>query len=315
MPIKRSKQSISKKQKLKNKLYCLVDGVLTPMVYQDKGEDGLDYYNDLMVSSPKRTMQQSASFPRHSYSRIVEHNVETTTTTPQAGTVTTHADVTIKPVFLFDYSKQVVELSDKLATWKSCYGAYTLSNGTSNLAPKLGKRAGGVNDQSSIYFDGDQSTGDYLSSSANITLSGDFTIFIYFTIEQEKYVRFVGKASDANVYISFNDDANMQFHFGLASSKTYTISMGSSTLSRDTGTLVTVQRSGTTLYLRKDGLPIGSTTIATDDLVIDQVGRIGTSSFTFGGNIHYMSGYDGYISTKLKTIEDSIITHSEKATL
>ena len=80
-------------------------------------------------------------------------------------------------------------------------------------------------------------------------------------------------------------------------------------------TLITVQRKGTTLTVRKNRKQIGSTTVDTDDLVIDQVARWGTSSLTFGGNISYLAGYDGCINTKLLSMERAIINHSQKATL
>ena len=314
MSIKSGKLSAQKKNIVVNKLYCLVDGVLTPMVYTEKGEDGNEYYNELMISSPKRIIQISSSAPRHSFPLLTEFNVATTTTTAQKGTVTTFADVTIQPVFLFDYKKQVIQSASRLATWASCYGGFILSNSTSNLAPKLGRKAGGVNEESSIYFDGNHSEGDFVSSSANITMSGDFTLFLHFVYEQEKYIRLLGKSSDANVYVGFNEDANRNFHFGLGSGKTYTISMGDDALTA-APTLITVQRKGTTLTVRKNRKQIGSTTVATDDLVIDQVARWGTSNLTFGGNISYLAGYDGCITTKLVSIERAIINHSQKARL
>ena len=137
----------------------------------------------------------------------------------------------------------------------------------------------------------------------------------YFRPNNEKYVRILGSSSDSNIFLSFNEDANRNLHFGLGSGKTHAISLGTGAIGFDKEYQVTIQRSGTTLYARVNGTQVATATVTTDDFVVDQVGRVGTSVLTFGGHIMNLSIYDGYITSKLPYLEKGITKTSSKAQL
>jgi hypothetical protein len=152
-----------------------------------------------------------------------------------------------------------------------------------------------------------------MTFSSSVTLEKDFTIFLCLKPHSPKYIRILGNSSDSDVYLTFHDDANLNFHFGLGSGKTYTIDYklaAGGALERNTKILLTIQRSGTTLYLRKDGVAIGSVTVADDDFVFNQLGRKGTETYTLPAHLSHLSIYNGYIQRNLSNIENSLMTES-----
>ena len=62
-------------------LYCLVDGVYTKMVYQEKDFDGSYFYNELRVTPTKKASRLKSLTPSTSRKRLTE-TVTTTTQTP-----------------------------------------------------------------------------------------------------------------------------------------------------------------------------------------------------------------------------------------
>ncbi len=297
-------------------LYCLIDGIYTNVIYEQLAVDGEYYYKKLNVTNPAKLQKQKALVAYNTEStRIVEY-VETTTTKPQTGTVTTTNTVNIDPVAVFTYNKYIKGDSGKIDSWNSSYGDLSISQSTADLKPSFGSRAGGRVGFGVPYFDGGVSgaNGDYMTFSSSVTLEKDFTIFMYIK-PHGKYLRFLGSSSDTDIHLSLHEDSNQYLHFGLGSGKTYTIDYklvaGGVVSSKET-TLLTIQRSGTTLYLRKDGVAVGSVTVAEDDFVFNQLGRKGTETYTMASYISHLSIYNGYIQRNLTDIENSLITESSK---
>ena len=72
--------------------------------------------------------------------------------------------------------------------------------------------------------------------------------------------------------------------------------------------LITLQRSGTTLYIRENGVQVASETTPTTDFIFNQFGiRGGLTSDTYNGSLYHISAYNHYISTNLVDLENSII--------
>lgn len=293
-------------------LYCLVDGVYTKMVYQERDFDGNYFYNELKVTPTKKASRIKALKPSTSRSKLTE-TVTTTTQTPQGVKKTTTVKE-IKPTLLLDYGNSVKDTSGAVTSWGSPAGGYSFAQATADNQPKLGIKSGGVNGFSAIYFEQDITTpsnGDLLAiSSGNVTLSGDFTIFVNFNPTILKHIHLLGNSSNSN--IGFYSDSSNTFSFGLDTGKVYNTSVG---VKQNTNTLFTIQRSGTKLYVRKDGVRVGEHTVDTDDFVIDQIGKAGSSGYTLDGYIQHISAYNGYIKSSLSEIEKQIIRTSSQATL
>ncbi len=293
-------------------LYCLVDGVYTKMVYQERDFDGNYFYNELKVAPTKKASRLKSLRPSTSRGKLTE-TVTTTTQTPQGVKKTTTVKE-IKPSLVLDYSNSVKDASGAVTSWGSSVGGYSFAQATSNNQPKLGIESGGVNGFSAIYFEQDNATpsnGDLLAiSSGNVTLSGDFTIFVNFNPTILKYIRLLGNSSNSD--IGFYSDSFDTFSFGLGTWKVYNTE---GEVGQKTNDLVTIQRNGATRYVRKDGGQVGEHTVDNDDFVIDQIGRTGSSGYTLGGYIQHISAYNGYITSSLSEIEKQIIRTSSQATL
>ena len=296
-------------------LYCLLNGVYTNVVYEQLAVDGKYYYKKVNVTEPSRLQKQKAVTSRSvQATRIIEY-VESTTTTPQKGTVTTTNAVNIDPVAIFKHDKYISGSSGKIDSWKSSYGTLALSQSTEVNKPSFGVRAGGRAGYAVPYFDGgiSGSDGDYMTFNSSVTLEKDFTIFLCLKAHSAKYVRILGSSSDSNIYLGFNEDANLLFHFGLGSGKTYSASLGAEGIKVGVKNLFTIQRSGTTLYVRKDGVQIATLTVGSDDFVFNQLGRIATEVYTLPAHLSHLSIYNGYIQRDLTSIEQSLIKESSEA--
>lgn len=311
-----SVSKIKQEDKKSYQLYCLLDGVYTQVVYEQLESDGNYYYKDLEVTNPEVLSRQKATnsyAPEHG--RTSEF-VTTTTTTPTSGTVTTTAKVNIDPVAIFSYTFGVTAAAFLISDWKSSFGTPNLTQSTTANKPLVGKKKGGIIRNSALYFDGLTSVStaaQYMTFDTALTLSGDFTIFAYVTPIAEKYIVLLGKAADANMYVQFL--GLNQFNIGLGSGKTVFIDLSATPLVINTGVLLTVQRSGTTVYVRVNGTQVGTVTVVSDDLVVDQFGRVGTSANTLAGYAHHLSIYNGYITTTLTQKENSIIKQASRAQL
>jgi hypothetical protein len=312
--------SIDENKLLSNKVYCTIDGVKTPVVYRfsennySSGEE-YSYLNDLYVTSERRIASQIGSKQKLNLRKTFSESVTTTTTTAQ-GTTTTTATTNILPVCVFDFFAKVYDTSGGITQWKSSFGTPILSQTTSANRPSLGVETRGVNGFTPIYFNTYQS--DFMSLDSAITVTGDFTMFFYIEpigTPVNKYFRLLGKSDDNNMFLSI----------GERSEKSYVISFDGSTSSEINANgeywspsskrlLITIQRSGTTLYVRENGTQITSGAVSANNFVFDQVGKLGNNTdFFFNGSIYHFSVFDGYLNTNLETIEKAIISSTDKA--
>ena len=302
-----------KLNKKRNKLYTLISGVYTPLVYEEQDVDGLYYYRDVYVTDPERLSKQQAIINRGARNSDVTEFDVVTTTTPQRGTVTTTTEKKVTNVLYLTYKHNVTSVDSdgkyagvRVSQWDSVKAGISFRQSTASNQPYIGGIGGGKVGNSPLFFAHELDT--HLESTSNITLQNDFTIFISFSYEISKYIRLLGNSSDANVFISFNENVNQNFHFGLASGLDYTITIPeSSKLKRETPYLLTLIRKGTDLKLRLNGTEIGTTTVATNDLVINTIGRAKDTSFFFGGYMNAILFWDGALDTRLEDIENNMI--------
>jgi len=312
--------SVQENKLLSNKVYCTIDGVKTPVVYRysennySSGEE-YSYLNDLYVTSEKRIASQIGSRQKLNLRKTFSESVTTTTTTAQ-GTTTSTTTTNILPVCVFDFFGKVYDTSGDVKQWKSSFGTPTLTQTTSANQPSLGKYGKGKGGFTPIYFNTDQS--DFMSLGSAITVTGDFTMFFY--IEPignpvNKYFRLLGKSDDNNMFLSIGEQGNKSYKLSFDGST-------SSSLAADQlywipsskKLLITIQRSGTTLYVRENGTEIDSVSVSANDFTFDQVGKLGNdTNFFFNGSIYHLSVFDGYLNTNLETIESSIIKSIDKA--
>ena len=296
-------------KKSTDRVYCTIDGVLTPVVFKSY-QNLYTTYDDLFVTSVKKLTLQKSLKGIRSLSKVLSDETTTTTTTAQGGTVTTTSIVTINPVCVFDYHSHIKTSSGNLSFWGSSFGSAKLTQSTTANQPSLGKYGEGKDGFTPIYFNTDQS--DFMSLDSAITVTGDFTMFFY--IEPignpvNKYFRLLGKSDDNNMFLSIGEQGNKSYKLSFDGST-------SSSLAADQlywipsskKLLITVQRSGTTLYVRENGTEIDNVSVSANDFTFDQVGKLGNdTNFFFNGSIYHFSVFDGYLKNNLSKIEDSII--------
>ena len=183
------KFNIDKDKELYNRLYCTIDGVLTPVIYKASERDYITY-TDLYVTNEKRLSQQTALTKSISLSRQFKE-VENST------------EVSISPLCVFDFHSNVKSDNSNVVAWGSSYNSLQLSQSTTANQPILGELGKGVNGFSPIHFSIYNSS--FMSLSSAITLSGDFTMFFYVKIighPVNKYMRFLGKSDDNDIFFS-----------------------------------------------------------------------------------------------------------------
>tara|TARA_R100001460_G_scaffold15966_2_gene35126 strand:- start:330 stop:1280 length:951 start_codon:yes stop_codon:yes gene_type:complete len=300
-------------KKQRNKLYTEIDGVYTPLVYEQQDSDGQYYYREVFVTDPNRLAKQKSLLNKSVRTSSVKDFDVVTTTTPQEGTKTKITEKTVKNTLYLTYKQNVISNDSdgqssgtRVSQWTSIQGSSFFRQGTTSSQPYLGGISGGVAGQSPLYFD---HTATHLEANSNITLSNNFSIFISFSIEKDKYVRLLGNSSDANVFISFNENANLNFHFGLGSGLTYELSHSTEIL-RDTPYVLSLVRSGSTLTVRLNKTSLGSLTVSTNDLVINTLGRAKDTNFFFGGHISAVQFWDEALSVKLEEFEDILLNEN-----
>jgi hypothetical protein len=72
--------------------------------------------------------------------------------------------------------------------------------------------------------------------------------------------------------------------------------------------LITLQRSGTKLYIREDGKQAIEKTTPTTDFTFNQFGKRGNiTTDSFNGSLYHFSAYNSYLQTNLEELEQSII--------
>ena len=312
---------ITDKQESLQKVYCTIDGVLTPVVYKELTSSyttGAEYssYNDLKITGQKRLIAQASIKNASPIQGILTEEVETTTTTPQAGTVITKTTTKISPICVFEFSHKVFDENGSVSKWVSSFGTSSLSQSTSGNQPSLGVFGKGVNGFSPIHFR--KIDNDFMSLDSAITLTGDFTMFFYVEIIKDplnKYIRLLGKSDDNDMFFTAAELPNQSYKLSFSSS--------SSVISTITPLywfpssqkmLITVQRNGTKLIVREDGLEVFTATTPLTDFTFDQIGRVGNvTSLSYNGSIYHFSVFDGYINNNLSNIENSIIKRISQA--
>lgn len=300
--------SIDENKLLSNRVYCTIDGVKTPVVYKysdnaySSGED-YSYLDDLYVTNERRIASQIGTTQKLNLrKKFLETDSGVTTT--------------ILPVCVFDFSGKVYDVSGDITKWKSSFGTPTLSQTTSANRPSLGIYGGGVNGFAPIYFNSSQS--DFMSLDSAITVRGDFTMFFYIepigTFEN-KYFRLLGKSDDNNMYLSIGESLLKSYVISFDSSTSTEINANGNYWSPSSKKLlITIQRKGTTLYVRENGTEIANGVVSANDFSFDQVGKLGNNTdFFFNGSIYHLSVFDGYFKNELETIENSIINSINKA--
>ena len=311
--ISKRKRVVDDKQST-DRVYCTVDGVLTPVVFKSV-ENLYTTYDDLFVTSQKKiTLQQSLKGVR-SLSRTLTDEITTTSTTAQAGTVTTTSLVTINPVCVFDYHSHIKTEAGRLLNWGSSFGSAALSQSTEANRPFVGRGGGGKPFFSPMYFSIYDSS--FMSLNSAITLSGDFTILLYVSIighPVNKYMRFLGKSDDNNMFFSAGDVGDKSYKLSFDSSNSVTFDSSTFYYKPSTSPLlISLIRSKDQLTVRENGVDIATKTCPTSDFVFDQFGRTGNIDLSFNGAVWHFSAYDGAISRSLSKIETSIIKSASQS--
>lgn len=284
-----------KDKSLSNRVYCTIDGVLTPVVYKAL-ETNYTTYTDLYVTNEQRIEQQKSLTKSISISRNFEE-------------IENNAVVDVKPVCVFDFHSNVQSTNNKVELWRSSFGLLNLNQSTTANQPILGEEGRGNNTFSPIRFTIPNS---FMSLSSSATLSGDFTMFFYVTIighPVNKYMRFLGKSDDNDMFFSAGDVANKSYILSFSSSSNVTFP-SSTFYYEPTGNplLITVRRKGDVLEIRENGVSIGSQTCPTTDFTFDQFGKTGNiNDLFFNGNLFHFSAYDGYLDNSLETVENAIL--------
>ena len=295
------KFNIDKDKELHNRLYCTIDGVLTPVIYKASERDYITY-TDLYVTNEKRISSQNALTKSISLSRRFKE-------------VENSAEVSISPLCVFDFHSNIKSDNSNVVAWGSSYSSAQLSQSTTANQPMLGELGKGVNGFSPIFFKRDNS--DFMSLNSSITVSGDFTMFFYIhpiAYPLHKQYRLLGKSDDNDMYISIGESFNESYNISFASGSEYATTISGYWQPSSKKLLVTIQREGSKVYIRENGTQVATGTIPTSDFVFDQFGKIGNVSIpTFNGGLYHFSAYDGYLDSNLETVENAILKSVKQA--
>jgi len=306
--IKRDKVSprLIKQDALKNNVYATIDGVLQPIVYDTIEPDGMGNKNNVYLTPEDRLAKRKAASNTKAISTVQEI---------VGGTATL-----VSPEFVFDYNKGYAEVTsgNNIKTWLASFSRNQLSQSDEALRPDVGLDGRGVNGFSPAYFSANNK--DYMTFNNSITLSGDFTVFLYVEpIPEVANVhtnhRFLGKSDDADMYFSIGEYSNRSYSLSFSSSSIVLVSITGLYWKPTTKKLlITLQRSGSALYIRENGVQVASETTPITDFTFNQFGRIGgITSPTYNGSLHHISAYNEYISTNLEDLEQSIIKQASLA--
>lgn len=303
-------------------LWCTVNGVLTPVVYEETDLDGFSYYKEVFLTNAKK-IKARESLRHTTQSNISLTEIVTTTTTKPQGTTTTTTAVKISPVAIFNFDFGIVSVSDRVSQWNSTLGGYILEQSTADLRPQFGLNGNGLPLKSSVFFKRGDSTSfnNFMSLNNSITLSGDFTILCAFENIPvgglHKYLRILGNSSDSNMFISASETASDGYEFSLSSAANGSVSQSVTGLFKPTNetTLLTVRRKDDELVIRENGVEVAKGTILKDDVTFDQVGTIGATNIpTLNAKVFNLSIYDGAIDSSLEKLEDDLLRIASQAT-
>lgn len=321
---------ITDKQESLQKVYCTIDGVLTPVVYKEltsSYKTGAEYssYNDLKITGQKRLIAQSSLKNASPIQGIITEEVETTTTTPQAGTVITKTKIKISPICVFDFNHKVFDENGSVSKWVSSFGSSSLSQSTSGKQPSLGFYGKGINGSAPLRFDAANT--DFMSFDSAITLTGDFTLFFY--VEPLKYEgtmkrqRLLGKSDNDNMFLSIGELANESYRLSFSSSNKVQVantpkywSPYQPVTEDKNKVLISVVRNGTKLIIRENGLEVASEVVSTADFTFDQMGKVSDvelNGYTMHASMYHFSAWNGAIVSGLDNIEASILKRVKQA--
>jgi hypothetical protein len=306
--IKRDKKktTLIAQDTLKDSVYATINGVLQPIVYDATEVNQITKKSNVYLTPEARLAKRKAASNTKAISTVQEIDGETATV--------------VNPEFVFDYSKGYAEVTsgNNIQTWLASFSNNQLTQANSSFRPDVGLDGRGINGVSPAYFKYDNT--DHLVFSSGITLTGDFTIFMY--VEPiplipniHKYHRFLGKSDDNDMYFSIGESGNTSYTLSFSSSSRVQVSITPEYWQPSSKKiLITLQRSGTTLYIRENGVQVASETTPTTDFSFNQFGiRGGLTSDTYNGSLYHISAYNHYISTNLVDLENSIITQSSLA--
>ncbi len=293
----------------RNKLYTLIDGVYTPMLYEQQESDGDYYYSEVLVSDPERVTKQQLILNRdNSNSNFDELDVLINQTAQ--GTTTTSSSVSVTNSSFFTYKRGVLSNDSdgkysgvRVSEWNSIKSDVSFTQSTTLNQPYVGGKSGGRVGFSTPYFDKGSS---FMTSSANITLQNNFTIFALFNLDILQRARILGNNSDADVFVTFNENADSNLHVGFGSGNTYIIPT-TTKLELNRPYVLTLVRKSNVLTTRIDGVKQAETSVTGNDLVINTLGRAIDGSEFFGGSIGGVQFWNGALSLSLDKIESALI--------
>ena len=137
-----------------------------------------------------------------------------------------------------------------------------------------------------------------------------FTICFACRSEVNKKNTLTGKGSDADAFIMIAGANEGDIALSLASGESYASSARQVTSRKDT--LITIIRdSSNKIYMRVDGTQVYTTTAASTALQIDQIGKYGSATETFMGNIYEIAIYNTALSgDELSSLELGIMSRN-----
>jgi len=281
------------------KVFCTVNGTLQEVVYTKYNDNQESFYENVRTTKQERLRLQQA----------LTSTVSTIQPVLESG-------VNIYSKYNFDYGSGIIDKFKNVVTWQSSVDNLYFEQTTVPNQPQLGVDARGVNGYSPIHFKAQNS--EFMSLNSPISLSGDFTMFIYaepipIVPKAYKKMRLLGNSLDNKIYLSIGEAITESYNMSFASGSEIVVSATGGWQPISKRLLITIQRNGSTFYIRENGVQVATGTIPTSNFVFDQVGKIGTDTDTYNGSIYHLSAYSGYITSTLENLEKSIIKQASLA--
>lgn len=306
--IKRAKQltKLLSKEALKDKVFATIDGVLQPIVYDSRQVDESLNKQNVFLTPTSRLLKRNTASNTKAVSTVTESQIVDGVETA----------VQTSPLCVFSYQHGFTEKTNTgLQNWLPSFGSIILSMPEADKRPDIGFNNGGVIGQVPAVFNRDNQ--DHFQFSSALTLTGDFTVFMYVKLELKPRIenmRFLGNSSDVDVYFSLGDTATKSYILSFSSSSQ--VIVDSPTKYHQPASnkmLITLQRSGTTMTIRENGTEVAKETTPTTDITFNLFGKRGTSTTTFNGSLYHLSAYNFALSNNLVDLENSIITQASLA--
>ena len=286
----------------KDVIYATIDNVLQPIVY-DRTLDNQNVIKQNVFMTPERRLAR----------RIKASNTASTVISQFEG------DNIINPIISFDYNKgfATVTSANNIQVWNPSFGDSSLRQGTESNAPSIGFEGRGVNGKYPAYFNRDNSEFMDFSGSA-LQLIGDFTMFFFiepiaspFNTKQ----RLLGQSSNSDSFLSIGENTFHSYRIQFSPSTFTDVDIATTTyVPSSKQILATIQRHNDKFIVRENSVEIARETVAVEPFNFDQFGKIGSlDPDTFNGRLYHFSIFDGFISTELEKLENSIIKRAEQA--